>query len=807
MTELGVDINGLLDGAERDGRLVPGSIPSVVVLPAKRGRGPLTVVAGTEAGLAIEGRGWEWPPSAACTQTAGRLRIPVAEALDALVRNSKVPTAHGEMDAEELVAAAVAALVPDGSDQEPVVVIPDNGRFDEEVQQRLLDALGSRGLRPRLIWRSVAAVLGVEDVLNKNAHRLYGKSIGVVSVLADGIDVSLLRLEKPEDGRNDYVVPMRDSYGMHVPFARSLIRCAEDGAAEILADDPDRGWQLVWGNGAALERMLGTAARPRLIQTQGRWRLLEIDDPAASPLPGPDAAGMALLRDILRRADHVIVEGPAAEARETGQLLLGHRIAETLALSGRILHRGRPHEFTAAKGASAFARRSAAGQTTYYDFLPQIRICVRNAEGDPVFVDALPNDQRVEGGQAFRTKPPLDLGLIVREGKDALDFYISLERSGQTRKASIVLPRPSAADTRVFLDIEQYPLRGLARISVVPEEGADMAPITLDWSRMAVDGRLEAEIVRDLAETGPTVPPTVPVEGHWLRWNERIGGRSLRDILRDFPERLDEDTLSGANDLALQLSRRSSPMRMTAGRDRDKGLYRALSTDGQLPEKGTALADAGPMIDRVLALLATGIEKKSPLRGAALKACSWSFSRCPVQVIRHLAELAAHGKVVAHLLDYRAMGRVFTKEEDIRLLFSLCCRLPRLMQYHMESLLTVISIRPDAASLLELRQAERLLSGTLERLSEYHGHSGPGTPRLARTCIRLVAALLRHRVRSPRFLMPESDPQGWEVRTALVRVEEMLLTDQGTRDLARGAVEWLENRGVDSGILDQEDED
>ena len=55
--------------------------------------------------------------------------------------------------------------------------------------------------------------------------------------------------------------------------------------------------------------------------------------------------------------------------------------------------------------------------------------------------------------------------------------------------------------------------------------------------------------------------------------------------------------------------------------------------------------------------------------------------------------------------------------------------------------------------------------------------------------------------------MPDSDPQGREVRTALVRVEEMPLADRGTRELARGAVEWLENRGVDSGILDQEDEE
>ena len=78
---IGIDLNGLCDVSVNDvrtGVLRGGSVPSVLVVQPRHKIGaPLRVIAGTEAAMAVEGRGWQWPNSARVTDPQQCLRVPL----------------------------------------------------------------------------------------------------------------------------------------------------------------------------------------------------------------------------------------------------------------------------------------------------------------------------------------------------------------------------------------------------------------------------------------------------------------------------------------------------------------------------------------------------------------------------------------------------------------------------------------------------------------------------------------------------------------------------------------------------------
>lgn len=824
---LGIDLNGLVDGivglpgqtgASR------GEIPSVVVLPLKRPRGPLTVVGGEEASRAIEGRGWEWPTSACHGGPDRGLRIPVPEILEGLLRGTSVPTLHGEQEAADLAAAALAALETQsscgtsGSAADPVLVVRDNGRFDEIVQQRLLDALARRRSTTTLLWRPVAALLGIGDKLAPIAAKLDGKRVGVVSVLADGIDVSVVSLERHADRLGAYLVPVRDRAGLHVPFDRSLIECAREVACRMLPDDPAGGWQVLWGNGLALQRLVGLPSRPQLIQRAGRWQLLDADAIADVPLPDLDGDGLAQARALLGSIHMLVMEGPAMEARGPDGRRLAHRVEDALALGRKVDYSGWRDSFTAATGAAVFAQRRASGRHTYFDFLPQIRISAR-VDGTPRFVALIPPDARVEGGSSYRP-PPFDLGLTVRKRVERLEVYLAREGERQPRRAVIELAVPPDRDVRVRLDLEQRPAQGLARLTLLPEVDGEMPLVELDWQRMPPDPRSEAEIVQYLEQAGGKVPPLIPVQGHWGLWSapliqllDRLGARLAS------PDQDLESCRKDLNELALFLVRRL-PVRNTAETGETSWrTCRLLSTEGALPTAGDAVLGAAELLGGVLEglgsrLPAVDLSVPGPLRNAIVKVGSWTFTACPPPVREHLARCARRGEVVNAMLDFGAMGRVFTQPEEMTAFFRLVAAQRELKRHHIEASLSLLSLRYRAALAIEAADAERLAAGTLARLREYRGvphrrgrQKGSGVHRLPRSCMRLLAGLLRHRLRNPQFLVPGGGPLADRIGSELERIRRLDGADRRTRDLAAGVLDWMLERGGDIHILDQEQDD
>ena len=265
----GIDPNGLCAVSVEtvdEGVLRGGDVPSVVIIQSSQSDEFLRVIAGTEAAMAVEGRGWHWPSSAQVTDAKKTLRLPLQHILKAIVHNTDVDIAGQRRRPTELLAAAISALarpqspLAAGQARDAVIAVPDDGRFLEEARQRLIDAAVQGGLTPTLLWRPVAALLGLEPQLSaENVAKLSGRTIGVLSCLEDGVHAARLEVEVETDEKDGqtYFVPVRRQAGIVAAYKRPILDLAEELASRYAPpDDPQSGWQLLWGNGLALSWLL-----------------------------------------------------------------------------------------------------------------------------------------------------------------------------------------------------------------------------------------------------------------------------------------------------------------------------------------------------------------------------------------------------------------------------------------------------------------------------------------------------------------------------------------------------------------------
>jgi hypothetical protein len=820
---LGVDLNGLVDqvASSENGslQLGQGEIPSVVVVPhaqPPRSRTLLTVT-GIEATRSFEGRGWTWPAAARAEGVAAR--IPIADILDRVARDQPIRIREVDHDPADLaVAAAIGLGAEERGNASTTLVVRDNGSVDEEAQQRLINGFGKRRMPVTLLWRPVAAVLGIEEGLNPVADQLHGRKLGVVSVLGDGIDVSVLEIEGREDTAGTYVVPVRARGGIRVRFDRPLSACAEELAKRLLPDDLHNVRQLVWGSGAAMRAFLSLDPGETIVQVRGQWQLLRFDGaPANVGLPVLDQVALSQARVLLHDVREVIVEGPGMDAT-VGGLRLGYRVRDELLPEGtRSLFDGWLARGIVAKGAAIYGFRRTVGRTTYFDHLPRLRFAALRGE-EPAFIDLVPPDARLEGGQAYDPEP-IDLGLWIEAGTSEIRNFLVKETDPSPRVSTVLLHKVPDVRTPVRVKIHQRPLAGLARITLIPDDAGGLRPIELDWGRMTVVGRSEEEILDYIATGGRAVPPIVIIHCHQMLWEHGSSTwPSLLALLAKAPRtaqdlvRAPRDSLSAMRTITDRLRRLDSPKRITRGANGDESRYRAVSSLGDIPvfktEAGAAaVANLEDMLESV-SKIASDPEHSKKVRESALRLCSWVFSRCP-QRLRELVmvDLAAESPTFIRSLAFQVAGRIVTDRQEILTMFSALAPVETPLLYHLRAALLVLSRIDRAAMLIAPSVADHLARCALNNMQS--ARNRPSGSHLTSTSIQLVAALLRHRLSSRNFLDPKRTELGVLIRERLV----VLSTDQWIsarlRKMAAATLEWVEKRGTDTSILtvDEDEEE
>lgn len=820
---VGIDLNGLIDQAclrdDKGERFTLGEIPSIIVVPEKqplRAR-QIDVVSGREASRSFEGRGWSWPEIA--RKHGDSRRVPINSLLEAIANDELVQIDGVEYKAADLVAAAIQGLgARQGSDEKCVVVVRDNGTFTDEVQERLIYALTARGLSVTLLWRSVAAVLGLEDDLNLVASRISGKRIGVISVLTDGIDISVLTLECRTDAEGSYLVPVREKQGVFAPYSASIFECAEQFALALAAGDEDVAYQLMWGGGAAIGAYLMGHTGVTPVQDKGKWRLFDISMmKQTAQLPILEGVAADLAKDQLRDIDLVVFEGPASDARSTNFRMV-YQLRDALIRDGaNVLKYGLIHENEglAAKGAVRYGRRVDMDRRTYYDYLPTIRFAAMKGES-PAFIDLIPSTERLEGGHAYGPKV-FDLGLWLEPGTTSLTNYLIKELSPDPRVSKIELRSRPAQRIPVKVKIYQKPLAGLARISLIADNTDDFGPIDLDWGQMEIDGRTEEEILASIQPASNAVPPIQPTSCHSALWTEGsatypplvslLGSMGMVQLYSRPSEEFDELVTN----IYKRLYRSDTLNRITSGADPDKTPYRAISSLGEAPTPDDRLKQSD--IDR-LDLFIAELERlivqddiTLARRRRLATTCSWTYSRCPTSVAKLLGQgiFDQEERVFPPQTQYQCLGRIASNERDIRRVFLSLQNIEDYKIYHIRAVTSILSRIETAGKCVTVAFAERMALFAIKRI-EKHYKVQPSSAFISAS-LQLIAALLRGRTVNPDLLDPEKTALGKKAVEIMRDFADYEYSLPRNIKLATSVVEWLQKRGTDSGVLSQENDD
>ena len=124
-----------------------------------------------------------------------------------------------------------------GESRDAVVAVPDVPGFGEGARERLLRMMRDHsGLRPTLLWRPVAAVLGWLHDAQAQSAPVDGKQVAVLSLMGSGVQLAAVQIIRDPDGESLWV-PERKRAGMEVggSFAGRLLaaQAAERAAAEL----------------------------------------------------------------------------------------------------------------------------------------------------------------------------------------------------------------------------------------------------------------------------------------------------------------------------------------------------------------------------------------------------------------------------------------------------------------------------------------------------------------------------------------------------------------------------------------------
>lgn len=794
MDLLGYDLNGLRDftalGNESGERRITdlGIHGSLVRLAVDGDRW----MGGRQAALAPHGKGKGWGPIGDPAN-----RVFVRDLLCGL------STGAGDAHAEALV-----CLLDDfaGDAREAVFAVPDVPTFDEAARERLLSILDrSSKVRPTLLWRSIAAILGWldEPFLSGGAQVREGMRVAVLSVMGDAVQVADAMLIREPWGNSDLWVPERDRTGAETSesFAGEqgpqLIAARMAGELGLDLEAVLRCTNAPWRAGVGAEPLFELVRKP-----DGGWRRLpDVAYPRTKPRREdvPEAFGKRL-----RDADAVLVEGPMVDNRAWMEIVF-----EALDLLGDPRLHQMPCDGVA-RGCLAAAQRSRIGKPVYYDFLPQLQINALVGD-DPQFVELIPRNQRLRGGDVYRREAPGDFA--ISKGARRLIFYLFKEGFAKGRKAEADLPEEALEGHRIRVTVEQRPGQGFAQVRIGSDsfEALRRRPVQLDWARMEIVDEAPEEILRILkGEIGLRYPDSVTTPGHAIHWHPNHPQGSLLKQLEAYCHlpllregRIDAKAHEALQRIRERFSRPATPfflakrMRVPC---RDRGSFRALNSDGSLPSATAFLSvpdAANATLDAALKKAAHELERLAArtdthehqgLMGDLVGFASWCFHRCPDLIVDVLADgyEGRAGVPIQHILLREGIGRVVHRPEQMQRYFAAVdarlAKVASLTSAEFSALGRVLGGCENASDLLSPHTADQILRETLDQLtSENHKDIGTAYKKKFKFALLMLAALLRCRRGRPAFLDPDSSPSASRLLQVLNHASERMARFRDTK--------------------------
>jgi hypothetical protein len=813
---VGLDLNGRMDWAARDWDVdvIEQGASGVTVLRGGLLSGVVRTldgnwIAGPQAEMAPHGRGNGWGEIGKPERRRG-----LAAAFDHI--------AQGGWHAEA-VGAAVDALARHADDV--VVAVPDLPEFAEASQAALLDAVVNRLRRGRLLWRSVAAFLGLLNDGKITADQL-NCQFRIVIHTGGGLEVQELTL-RTDDDHPGHVAPRRDGPGTLVGqevgldplFERSghLTR-EQNGHVDWSLCDPSRlGPSILTGaaqlgdvevvrafNASWLEVVAPdikpSAAFPQLVAVRPSGRPI-----TATFLVTPLAPNFA--EQLVRFLEPTW----GAVSCVTPDL-----IARGCLLAGRLIERGLPHYFDRLEPVSIVVMRGDDPQFEHPTSPDAVVPANRRRQLHPAWQDLIPRNAVVPANKEYVSR---DLrGFEWGRGKTDAEFYICKGDTdvGEVRHWHVTKPSGPRENVQVILRIRQTPGQSWARLTVSSLDWDVLArnPVALEWERLNPLSQTPDEVLDRLRNPPPPIPVRVVERAHVDLWNGAPWageGHISRLALQHFElPNAKVNPAAWANEL-----RRSRRHPQT--RDR----FWAIGTDGEMPVGlSTEVIEGFTAAMQKISQIVLSASIQYPLRSNdPIMALTWCFGRCSEEVqdaivaaLRADLEGRSHALLAPkHSLRVlrQGAGRTISGVKRLAFLFDYIDR-STWNNDTINALAMALTRREEAPRALTREQVDafvkRLASHLLDQIRNR------SFKLKFRNTLSAIAGLFRWRICQPDALLAARDPPdpiAFELLGVLKEAEELLKqpelqvpqSEQKRKDIG-SIIEFLEGGG-DPNILIQ----
>lgn len=750
---VGLDLNGRVDWAARDwdvddaGRaansttVIQGGLVSSVIRTVNG-----NLVAGPQAEKAPHGRGIGWGEIG-----DPKSRNELSSSLDGITQGSS----HAGS-----ISAAVDALARHSDDV--VLAVPDLSDFAEASQGALLAAVVNRRRRGRLLWRSVAAFLGLLDEVHIKADQI-GKRFCILTHTGAGLEVQVLTLRIDRD-HPEHVAPQRDGPGhLHVQeigldalFASAdLVTREKNGHVDWARCEPSRlGSRIVTG--------VGQPGDVEVLRTfNANWVTVTAPDITIDAL-FPQALVIPRLETGVTATFLVTPLEPRFAARLVRilQPALGpivcvgpDVIARGCLSAGRLIERGLPH---------------------YFDRLEPIAIAVIRGE-DPVFEYLIPSNAVVPANKEYASDDLL--GFEWGQGKTDAEFYI-LKGNEEVRHWDVHKMYGPRTNVPVIIRIRQTPGQSWARLTVSSTEWDELArnPVALEWEKLRPLDQTPEQILEQLRSPPPTIPIRIVERPHLAIWrgSDWTGaGQLARYAKQHF-------LLPHAKVDAAHWSKEiRAPRRHPESKER----FWAIGTDGELPDGLSSEVVEG--FKTALAQMSHTVMSatlKHPLpNNDLLIALTWCFAKCPEDVQDAiLSALQADAAGLSHALTVPKRSLTVLRQGAGRAIIGVN-RLTVLFNY-----LQICDLNNDTINALAMaltRREEAPMALTRDHVDAFTHRLGDelleqirsGSFKLKfRNTLSALAGLFRWRVREPYALLASRDPVANELKITLLHAKELM---------------------------------
>lgn len=736
----GYDLNGWKDSAARNWRVMEdgeeviggqypgGTILNPAVVRIGTGRGE-SWIGGSQAALAPHGRGGGWGDVGA----TDRRRL-----VRAMLADHTTP-----------VTALAAALSGHARGAKYCAIsIDDHPGTGERLQERLLAAVASARLgRGLLVWRSVLSVLGCLTTIPEQVKPRDGLKIGVLGHVGEGFTIQKLTLRLEAEARLSVFAPERQQtatlLNSCLGYTGLLSRIGDQLQTSGSAPDPD--WKEYARSPSAWA--FDTASEPELIRNaRGGFSQVTMNSDIVLDTVDFDASDL----NALEGCDFVILETlTTGEIRAAIAQDLRDMIACPLII---------PDSANVAKGALEAARRYAAGEPVYFDFLPRISTIVLGQDGAANY-DLVESTETLPAGRIYRSPRPARFAIQPNQSEFSVHLRKDLEPWPRKARVKIGSSMPTAV--QVELRVEQMPAAGRARLLI--DAPTISRQFTIDWDGAEEVQKPWEDVIVELGIAPASIPNRMVLPCGLGAWEDSPRASGLYTLLR---ENDGQETVDWAS-LATRLA--SRPNREYC-----------ISSDGEipegLPEDTVELLDR--MTERAMLHIRDRISGKTVANNESLKFLTWQFKRSPPELPGLLLDaweaqntLFQHpfaGNYMNWVLIFQGLGRTCRSDDDEHRAFSILFDTPiQQWRWHRETAAVAFILSRSETAPLRLERKHVDLIGN-RVLIEFGQELETNYTRFNYAPF-LLAGLLRWRMKSPGALVIGRDSLADDLGDAIYR--------------------------------------